>query len=66
MNLEPGKVFCRRCKHRGERTEDRNFHCNHKAFQTTDFLGDDHKPLCSYVNASNNCNGFELTAGVSE
>jgi hypothetical protein len=55
----PGEVFCRRCRSRGERTDEREFYCDHPAFKDTDFLGDDHKPLCSYVNASKNCNGFE-------
>jgi len=57
---EPGKVYCFRCKYKGERTDEKNHRCNHPAFQSTDFLGLQEKPLCSHVNASKNCNGFEL------
>jgi len=56
---EPGKTFCRRCKYRGERTDERAFLCGHPAFADSDFLGDGKKPFCSYINASKNCNGFE-------
>jgi len=60
MILEPGKVACLFCKYLGDRFEVQDCYCRHPAFLSTDFLGGIEKKRCSVINASKNCNGYEL------